>query len=112
MQTAQTTYDAIAQGTAVATGSEPQRAVVLRVSAHSRPQMVAGAIAGVIRANGSAEIQSIGAGATNQAIKAIAIARSYLREEGADIVCQPAFIGVAIDDETRTAIGLHVTKRS
>ena len=44
-------------------------------------------------------------------IKAIAIARSYLREEGADIVCQPAFIGVVIDDETRTAIGLHVTKR-
>ncbi|HET9223794.1 MAG TPA: stage V sporulation protein S [Roseiflexaceae bacterium] len=83
----------------------------MRVSAQSHPQMVAGAIAGVIRESGSAEIQSIGACATNQAIKAIAIARSYLREEGADIVCRPAFIGVAIDDETRTAIGLHVTKR-
>jgi stage V sporulation protein S len=51
------------------------------------------------------------AGATNQAIKAIAITRNELREEGADSVCQPAFIGVAIDDETRTAICLYVTKR-
>jgi stage V sporulation protein S len=74
--------------------------------------MAAGAIAGVIRASSSAETQSIGAGATNQAIKAIAIAWSYLRAERADIVCRPAFIGVAIDDETRTAIGLHITKRS
>jgi stage V sporulation protein S len=111
MQSIQTRHVAAASGTTAVAEIECQRAIILRVSARSRPQMVAGAIAGMIRTSGSAEIQSIGAGATNQAIKAIAIARSYLREEGADIVCQPAFIGVAIDDETRTAIGLHVIKR-
>jgi stage V sporulation protein S len=65
----------------------------------------------VIRESGSAEVQSIGAGATNQAIKAVAIARSYLQEEGVDIVCVPSFIDVAIDDEERTAIRLLVLKR-
>lgn len=85
---------------------------VLKVSTRSRPSAVAGAIAGVIRESGSAEVQSIGAGATNQAIKAVAIARSYLMEEGIDIVCVPSFIDVAIDDEERTAIRLLVLKRS
>jgi stage V sporulation protein S len=84
---------------------------VLKVSTRSRPSAVAGAIAGVIRENGSAEVQSIGAGATNQAIKAVAIARSYLREEGLDIVCIPSFIDVAIDAEERTAIRLLIQKR-
>src|SRR3954453_16089052 len=77
---------------------------VLKVSTRSRPSAVAGAIAGVIRESGSAEVQSIGAGATNQAIKAVAIARSYLQEEGIDIICIPSFIDVAIEDEERTAI--------
>jgi stage V sporulation protein S len=86
-------------------------AEVLKVSTRSRPSAVAGAIAGVIRESGSAEVQSIGAGATNQAIKAVAIARSYLREEGVDIVCVPSFIDVAIDEEERTAIRLLVEKR-
>jgi len=81
-------------------------AEVLKVSTRSRPSAVAGAIAGVIRDSGMAEVQSIGAGATNQAIKAVAIARSYLSEEGVDIVCTPSFIDVAIDDEERTAIRL------
>ncbi len=76
------------------------------LSTRSRPSAVAGAIAGVIRDSGMAEVQSIGAGATNQAIKAVAIARSYLSEEGVDIVCTPSFIDVAIDDEERTAIRL------
>lgn len=76
-----------------------------------RPSAVAGAIAGVIRDSGVAEVQSIGAGATNQAIKAVAIARSYLSEEGIDIVCTPSFIDVSIDDEERTAIRLFVEKR-
>lgn len=83
---------------------------VLKVSTRSRPSAVAGAIAGVIRENGQAEVQSIGAGATNQAIKAVAIARSYLQEEGVDIVCVPSFIDVAIDDEERTAIRLLIKK--
>lgn len=84
---------------------------VLKVSTRSRPSAVAGAIAGVIRESGVAEVQSIGAGATNQAIKAIAIARSYLNEEGIDIVCSPSFIDVAIDDEERTAIRMEVLRR-
>ena len=92
--------------------SEQTSAEVLKVSTRSRPSAVAGAIAGVIRESGSAEVQSIGAGATNQAIKAVAIARSYLLEEGIDIVCVPSFIDVSIDAEERTAIRLLVTKRT
>ncbi len=86
-------------------------AEVLKVSTRSRPSAVAGAIAGVIRESGIAEVQSIGAGATNQAIKAVAIARSYLNEEGLDIVCAPSFIDVAIDEEERTAIRLEIIRR-
>ncbi len=85
---------------------------VLKVSTRSRPSAVAGAIAGVIRESGMAEVQSIGAGATNQAIKAVAIARSYLAEEGIDIVCVPSFIDVAIDEEERTAIRLLIERRA
>ena len=84
---------------------------VLKVSTRSRPSAVAGAIAGVLRDSSSVEVQSIGAGATNQAIKAVAIARSYLQDEGIDIVCVPSFIDVAIDSEARTAIRLLVQKR-
>ena len=62
--------------------------------------------------SGMAEVQSIGAGATNQAIKAVAIARSYLSEEGVDIVCTPSFIDVSIDDEEHTAIRLLVERRA
>lgn len=97
-----------------ASGTQPverHSAEVLKVSTRSRPSAVAGAIAGVIRDSGMAEVQSIGAGATNQAIKAVAIARSYLNEEGIDIVCIPSFIDVAIDDEERTAIRLLVERR-
>lgn len=90
---------------------KPRSTEVLKVSTRSRPSAVAGAIAGVIRDSGSVEVQSIGAGATNQAIKAVAIARSYLSEEGVDIVCIPSFIDVAIDSEERTAIRLLVQHR-
>lgn len=101
-----------AVGAAASQGVETQRsAEVLKVSTRSRPSAVAGAIAGVIRENGMAEVQSIGAGATNQAIKAVAIARSYLNEEGIDIVCVPSFIDVAIDEEERTAIRLLIERR-
>lgn len=84
---------------------------VLKVSARSRPSAVAGAIAGVVREAGRAEVQAIGAGATNQAVKAVAIAREYLRETGIDAVCLPAFIDVTIDNEDRTAIRLVVEAR-
>lgn len=85
---------------------------VLKVSAHSRPSAVAGAIAAVIRNHGRADVQAIGAGATNQAIKAVAIARDYLQPNGIDIVVVPAFIDVVIADEERTAIRLVVESRS
>lgn len=84
---------------------------VLKVSARSRPSAVAGAIAGVVRESGRAEVQAIGAGATNQAVKAVAIARDYLRETGIDAVCLPAFIDVTIENEDRTAIRLVVEAR-
>ena len=84
---------------------------VLKVSAHSRPSAVAGAIAGVIRSQGRADVQAIGAGATNQAIKAAAIARDYLQPNGLDIVIVPAFIDVQIADEERTAIRLVIEAR-
>jgi stage V sporulation protein S len=84
---------------------------VLKVSARSRPSAVAGAIAGVVREAGRAEVQAIGAGATNQAVKAVAIARDYLRETGIDAICVPAFIDVTIDNEDRTAIRLVVEPR-
>lgn len=92
-------------------GVEPTETEVLKVSTRSRPSAVAGAIAGVIRESGIAEVQSIGAGATNQAIKAIAIARSYLSEESIEIVCVPSFIDVSIDEEERTAIRMLIERR-
>jgi len=88
-----------------------QRKDVLKVSARSRPSAVAGAIAGVVRENGRAEVQAIGAGATNQAVKAVAIARDYLRETDIEAVCLPAFIDVTIDNEDRTAIRIIVEPR-
>lgn len=84
---------------------------VLKVSARSRPSAVAGAIAGVVREHGRAEVQAIGAGATNQAVKAVAIARDYLRETGIDAICLPAFIDVTIENEDRTAIRLIIEPR-
>lgn len=83
-------------------------AVALRVSASSRPAAVAGAIAGMVREHGRAEVQAIGAGAINQAVKAIAIARDYLAPAGVDLICVPSFIDVMVDTEQRTAIKLLV----
>jgi stage V sporulation protein S len=84
---------------------------VIKVSAHSRSTAVAGAIAGVMRDHGHAEVQAIGASAVNQAIKAIAIARSYLTQDGIDIVCVPEFVEVDIDGQDRTAVKLLVEPR-
>jgi stage V sporulation protein S len=99
---------ATAEATAVL---DQRQGDVLKVSARSRPSAVAGAIAGVVRESGRAEVQAIGAGATNQAVKAVAIARDYLRETGIEAVCLPAFIDVTIDNEDRTAIRLVVEPR-
>ena len=84
---------------------------VLTVSAKSVPNSVAGAIAGVIRESGSGEVQAVGAGATNQAVKAIAIARGYLAPAGMDLVCVPTFGNIVINDEERTAIRLIVERK-
>lgn len=81
---------------------------VLKVSGKSNPNSVAGALAGVIRESGSAEVQAIGAAAINQSIKAIAIARGFLAPSGVDLVCVPAFTDIEIDGEERTAIKLIV----
>lgn len=84
---------------------------VLKVSAHSKPKAVAGALAAVVREHGSAEIQSVGAGAVNQAIKAIAIARGFVSPNGIDLVCIPAFTEIEIDGEERTAIKFYVESK-
>jgi stage V sporulation protein S len=84
---------------------------IIKVSARSRTASVAGAIAGVMRESGQADVQAIGAGAVNQAIKAIAIATGYLAEEDVHVVCVPAFVEVTIDDQIRTAIRITVSPR-
>jgi len=81
----------------------------IKVAAKSRTTAVAGAIAGVIRERG--RVQAIGAGAVNQAVKAICIARTYLAQDGIDIVCIPEFTDVKINDQERTAIRFVIEKR-
>ena len=80
----------------------------LKVSSHSNPSSVAGALAGVIREHGKAEMHAIGAGAINQSVKAIAIARGFLSPSGIDLAFIPAFYDIEIDGEERTAIKLIV----
>lgn len=84
---------------------------IIKVSAQSRTSAVAGAIAGIMRDVHRAEVQAIGAGAVNQAIKAVVIAKGYLAEEGVDIVCTPSFVEIMIGDQERTAVRLLVEPR-
>jgi stage V sporulation protein S len=84
---------------------------VLKVSSKSNPNSCAGAMAGVVRQAGAVEVQVVGAGALNQAIKAIAIARGYLTPSGVDLVCIPTFADIQIDGQSRTAIRLLVEDR-
>lgn len=84
---------------------------IIKVSARSRTTAVAGAIAGVIRESGRAEVQAIGAGAVNQATKAVAIARGYLALDGMEIVCIPSFTEVDIEGQERTAVRMLVEPR-
>jgi stage V sporulation protein S len=84
---------------------------VIKVAAKSRTTAVAGAIAGTVRQTRCADVQAIGAGAVNQAVKAVAIARGYLAEDGIDVICVPSFIGVTIGDQERTAMRLMVEPR-
>lgn len=84
---------------------------VLKVGADSKPKAVAGALAAVLRAKGAVELQAVGAGAVNQAVKAIAITRGFVAPNGIDIVTIPAFTKVMIDGEERTAIKFLVQAR-
>jgi stage V sporulation protein S len=84
---------------------------VIKVKANSRTAAVAGAIAGVFREHKRAEVQAIGAGAVNQAIKALVLARGYLAEDGISVICLPEFVDVDIDGKVRTAIKLVVEAR-
>ena len=84
---------------------------VLKVSSKSKPNSVAGALANAFREKQTVEIQAVGAGSLNQAIKAIAIARGYVAPTGKDLTCIPAFSDIMIDGEERTAIKLIVESR-
>ncbi len=84
---------------------------VIKVKANSRTAAVAGAIAGVVREHKRAEVQAIGAGAVNQAIKALVLAKGYLAEDGIAIISMPEFVDVEIDGKVRTAIKLIVEPR-
>lgn len=84
---------------------------IIKVSGTSRTSAVAGAIAGVVRENKRAEVQAIGASAINQAVKAMALARGYLANDGFDIIFFPEFVDVQIEDKVRTAIKFTVEPR-
>lgn len=84
---------------------------ILKISANSKPKSVAGAIAAVLRSNGSVEVQAIGAGAVNQAVKSIAIARGYVIANGIELVCVPAFAKIIVNEEEKTAIKMLVCSR-
>lgn len=81
---------------------------LIKVSTNSRTSAVAGAIAGIIREHKHAEVQAIGAGAVNQAMKAIVLAVGYLNADGIKIVCVPEFVDITIGDKVRTAIKLVI----
>lgn len=85
---------------------------VLKVSTKSNPNSVAGALAGILREQGAVEVQTVGAGALNQAVKAIAIARGFVAPSGVDLTCVPSFADITINGEERTAIRLLVEPRT
>ena len=84
---------------------------IIKVAVSSRSTAVAGAIAGVMREREHVDVQAIGAGAVNQAIKAVIIARGYLELDGIDIICIPSFVEVMIEGLERTAVRLSIEKR-
>lgn len=84
---------------------------ILKISSKSNPNSVAGAIAGLVKENSYAEMQAIGAGALNQAIKAVAIARGFVAPAGVDLVCVPAFAEVQVEGEEKTGIKIMIESR-
>jgi stage V sporulation protein S len=93
------------------TNAPSKKANVIKVSAKSRPTALAGAIAKVMREYRFAEVQAIGAGAVNQAVKGLAIARTYLEGDNIDLLCTPTFMDVDIDGQERTAVRFTVEPR-
>ena len=85
---------------------------ILKISTKSNPNSVAGAIAGLIKEKGKAEMQAIGAGALNQAIKAVAIARGFVAPAGVDLICIPAFTDIQINGEEKTALKIIVQPKN
>jgi len=85
---------------------------ILKISAKSSPNAIAGAIAGLIKEDGKAEMHAIGAGAINQAVKAVAIARGFVAPAGIDLICTPAFTEIMINNEEKTAIKFLVESRN
>lgn len=85
---------------------------ILKISAKSSPNSIAGAIAGLVKENGKAEMQAIGAGAINQAVKAVAIARGFVAPTGVELVCTPSFTEVMIDNEEKTGIKFQVEAKN
>ena len=77
---------------------------LLKISSKSNPNAVAGAIAGLLKEKKKVEIQAIGAGAVNQTMKSIAVARSYVAASGVDLICVPAFCTVTVENEERTGM--------
>ncbi len=86
--------------------------IILKVSKNSNPGSVAGALSGIVRERGTAELQAIGAAAVNQAVKAVAIARGFLAPSGFDIVCTPAFSEIEVAGEERTAIKFLISDKN
>lgn len=84
---------------------------MLKVSSKSNPNSLAGALANILREKDTVEVQAIGAGALNQAIKGIAIARGFVAPSGKNLICIPAFTDIVIDGEERTAIKLIIESR-
>ena len=84
----------------------------LKVSSKSSPNSIAGALAGVVREKGSAELQAVGAGAINQAVKAVAIARGFVAPAGVDLICIPAFTDIQINGEEKTALKIIVQPKN
>jgi stage V sporulation protein S len=81
---------------------------LIKVATHSESSLVAGAIVGLLRETQQAEVQAIGANAVNQAVKAVAIARSYLDEHDLDLTMAPSFTKVQINDQAQTALRFHI----
>ncbi|HEY4695688.1 MAG TPA: stage V sporulation protein S [Candidatus Hydromicrobium sp.] len=84
---------------------------LLKVSSKSKPNSVAGAIAGIIRSDARVQIQTIGAGALNQAVKGIAIARGFIAPTGQELICIPYFRDIEVNGEIKTAIVLSIESK-